>query len=184
MAHSLPPFHNRFKTNEADWLTFGPTLRLTVFYATPIVLGVLALWRKVTLTSDAGQLLGGGVAVFSALFFAVLIPLAEIWKKAKNESDDDNETFAEFIGYALATVKVGLVIAGTCFIALLSLAMIDRKSSPPPNPDVLIQLSALSITLIALFVEMVMTTIKDTLTAYTVHPKPADQGKAPTNPTG
>ena len=158
--NDIPSFFKRFQGN-----TPGRTVGLYVrFLALPTIACLWAYYGELVIKPGTAQMLGAGVAVFSALFFAVLVPLAEQWRLSRLKPAFYPVNYSEFIGHVLRTIYVGLWVALICFSGLLALSI--WESEDVPGPWYVRLVTVLTTGACVIFTSLVVDAVKDTFCAY------------------
>jgi len=68
---------------------------IAIFYLIPLILGAIAFNLKIKLELIEG-FIGTGIAIFTGLFFTLLVTVGDKIKRAKENSNMDNDNFRKF----------------------------------------------------------------------------------------
>jgi hypothetical protein len=155
----LPTFHDRFSDN----LKVKAYTKAVLFYAPSLTVLVLTYFLKIDLNDNSTQLLATAAALFSAIFLAILIPIAEQWRQSVNPSKNYPSGYTTHMGHLLKTIYVGLFVALLSFACLLVLSL-DSNCSMPKAVRQAVTSAAFASFL--LFIQLVMQSVSNTFKAY------------------
>ncbi|MBX3114526.1 MAG: hypothetical protein KF836_08165 [Fimbriimonadaceae bacterium] len=179
----LPKLVERYNLNQKT-ITKASWRQLIIrIWFLPAFTAIVVWVSGCILSPDIAQVLSTLVSVFSALFFAAIIPVLELRRFASAKDVDESDEsiywrrYNRYLGHVLTSVSWGLWIAFVTFMFLL-LTIAQPKKNPSESELFFARLgSAGAISMVVTFVLFLKISITDVFLAYEKsHPSDKKEG--------
>jgi hypothetical protein len=114
---------------ESKWKKF---VFILAFYCIPVSLALIAWYKEIKLTS-LEQYIGASIAIFTGLFFSLLLNIGSKIRSEKENPNVDNENFLQFKKSMkqIANITLYEIILGIIIFLLMLLNSILKSNSYP-----------------------------------------------------